>query len=197
MVLLYYWSEDKISKRLRPCTWWFLDLQEECCILLGNWPPWRSITKQNTVSLAWINKWRSRPEPQSPYISLCCYSKGKQAIMFLCTLQTTCTVYPHPSSCTCYFINCHFIIAIIFTSFNVKKPGNKKPNFMIVVLFLFSGTKKITSLWQNTGSKGWFFKNIYLKKLCSPHCCIKHNSPCCHNQQIHRHLTKMMFLLFV
>lgn len=41
----------------RPQTRWFVDPLEECCILLGNWPPWftplRSVTKQNTTVLPW------------------------------------------------------------------------------------------------------------------------------------------------
>ena len=55
--------------RLGPWTWWFVSPWEECCFLLGNWPPQlvprQPVAKQNATFLPRINKSCPRSEPSS------------------------------------------------------------------------------------------------------------------------------------
>ena len=57
--------------KLRLWTWWFVDLMEQSCILLGTWPTWQSTAKQNAAFLPWIYKSScARSEPWSPHGNL-------------------------------------------------------------------------------------------------------------------------------
>ena len=60
------WRQNRWS-RFRPRTWWLVDPQEDCRVVLGNRPPLRSITQQNTAFLPRIDKSCPTSGPRSSY----------------------------------------------------------------------------------------------------------------------------------